>query len=203
MEDDCTAQLHRVRNRTGPHPETHHDNRTLHVNDLVPPRQHSTSTNLAREMFVSSVSAGQPGGGGGGGGGVNDIVPPLVILPGAGWETVTSRGPRFPESSKPKDYARQRLFSLYNHARLLWLSVSTGRFRMVLMTPRRGQYRYVAKQEPLVRAGRYGIPSRGPERFLGNDGGPPRHMDNAQERIALGEPSPFAEGARHRFPRAS
>ena len=31
--------------------------------------------------------------------------------------------------------------------------------------------------EPLVRAGGYGITSRGPTRFSGNDVGPPEHMD--------------------------
>ena len=36
MEDRCTL-LHHAWTRTGPNPETHHYNRTLHVNDIVPP----------------------------------------------------------------------------------------------------------------------------------------------------------------------
>ena len=51
---------------------------------------------------------------------------------------------------------------------MLRLSASTGRFCMV---------------EPLVRAGGYGITSRGPVRLLRNDGGPPRHLDYAQQRL--------------------
>jgi len=35
----------------------------------------------------------------------------------------------------------------------------------------------VISKEPLVRAGGYGITSRGPARFSGNDVGPPEHMD--------------------------
>ena len=37
--------------------------------------------------------------------------------------------------------------------------------------------RRIFDEEPLVRAGGYGITSRGPMRFSGNDVGPPEHMD--------------------------